>query len=271
MVLAIADAYTAPAPTPTPIVAAPSTLANLAAPAELAGFLVDGAYRPPADLSMDGWLSHGRVLSRRWAQVLWLLSDWARTGVDYFGPLAWSHLSTVSGRDRDTLRKMVATSRRFPLGRRRLGIPFSRHVAVATLPDEDADRLLARAELEAWTQQDLVRQIRAYRGQPTRPKPKQRARLAAPTATTTTAIVTPDSTDYRQTAPIRCGSCWLSIGYAVGTRAVMSTGPATVQRIASGQLTMNAECTSCKSTTLVSLAALEIPTSAVGGLTAGSI
>lgn len=252
---------------------APTKMAAPTPPTDLAACLAAGVYIAPAEIPIDVWISHGQTLSRRWAALLWLVADWARTGVDYFGPLAWTPLSTISGRDRDTLRKMVATSRRFPLTRRRLGIPFSRHSAVATLPDADADRLLARAEREGWNQQDLYRHVRVYRGQPTRPKPKRQSRPAAPTATPTQAtIVVPAVTGYRQTAPVRCSGCWLVVAYAAGARAVMSTGPAAVQRVADGRLVMSVECTGCQSSTLVSLSMLEIPVLAerATGLVAGA-
>lgn len=232
----------------------PVETAALTPPARLADCVTSGTYVPPPDLTLAEWAEDGHVLAARYSTVLWNLADWAAIGVRLFGTAARPYLGSVTRRSPDSIRKMIGLARAFPPERRRSGVAFSFHALVRGLPAEDANRFLDRARDERLRYHELARQVKAFAGRPAAP-----ARSAPRRARPDRAIVRPATLDGQNVAPIPCSGCFVATAFTVGRRAVQTRGPSAIQRRPGGELVVVMECPACGSTTMVSLALLELP------------
>jgi len=115
--------------------------------------------RIPANLSFEDWEQAGRHLSGLVDSSSWCLGDWLVYGKAHYAErYVWA--IRAAGLQYQTLRNYAWVSRRFELRRRRAALSFQHHAEVASLPTEEQDAWLDRAEEGVWTTKRLRVQIR---------------------------------------------------------------------------------------------------------------
>jgi hypothetical protein len=101
-------------------------------------------------------------------QLPWTIGDWAAAAVDH--PTLHDRLTEIlrSRPDIDgaQLAHYTYVAQRIPPERRH-HLPWTYHDAVASLPPDDADRLLYLATLEGWTLTELRRIARTVKAETT--------------------------------------------------------------------------------------------------------
>jgi len=112
----------------------------------------------PRKFSFERWLAVGRQLASVTSASAWCLGDWLNYGE-----------SIYTGRYRDaveqsslnykTLRNYAWVARRFDFARRRGALSFGHHAEVASLPENEQDFWLAKAEQERWSRNRLRREV----------------------------------------------------------------------------------------------------------------
>lgn len=115
--------------------------------------------RIPSDLTFDGWERAGRQLSGIVDSSSWWLGDWLVFGKANYSD-RYRRAIRAAGLQYQTLRNYAWVSRRFELERRRATLSFQHHAEVASLPVEEQDEWLDRAERELWTTKQLRSQLR---------------------------------------------------------------------------------------------------------------
>ncbi|GAA4547270.1 hypothetical protein GCM10023192_63850 [Amycolatopsis samaneae] len=116
----------------------------------------------PADLSFEGWERAGRQLSGIVDSSSWWLGDWLVYGKKHYTD-RYRRAIRAAGLQYQTLRNYAWVARRFDLGRRRARLSFQHHAEVASLPAEEQDFWLDRAEQAMWTTKQLRGQVREER------------------------------------------------------------------------------------------------------------
>jgi hypothetical protein len=116
------------------------------------------------DLSYEDWEKAGRQLSGIVDSSSWWLGDWLVYGKKNFSDRYVRAIRTA-GLQYQTLRNYAWVARRFDLSRRRSRLSFQHHAEVASLPTEEQDWWLDRAEQASWTTKQLRTQIRAVRSE----------------------------------------------------------------------------------------------------------
>ncbi len=114
------------------------------------------------DLSFEEWEKAGHQLSGIVDSSSWWLGDWLVYGKKNFSD-RYVRAIRAAGLQYQTLRNYAWVSRRFDLSRRRSRLSFQHHAEVASLPTEEQDWWLDRAEQATWTTKQLRNQIRAVR------------------------------------------------------------------------------------------------------------
>lgn len=99
----------------------------------------------PVLVTREAWITHGRFLGRADRVLGWAIAEWWNAG-EAFG----DRVKIVTGPDWDgpshqTCRNYASVDSRIPVYRRHYTLSFGHHAAVAALPTEEADRLLAEA------------------------------------------------------------------------------------------------------------------------------
>ncbi len=110
-------------------------------------------------LTFETWERAGVRLSGVVDSSTWCLGDWLVYGKHYF-PDRYHRAIRAAGLQYQTLRNYAWVSRRFPLERRRPQLSFQHHAEVASLPIEEQDWWLDRAEQGMWTTKQLRNHIR---------------------------------------------------------------------------------------------------------------
>ncbi|MEV7940327.1 LmbU family transcriptional regulator [Kitasatospora sp. NPDC088264] len=138
--------------------------------------LTDGDERPskvlttnvglqiPEGLPFDDWERAGRQLSGIVNSSSWWLGDWLVYGKDHYID-RYQRGIRAAGLQYQTLRNYAWVSRRFPLPRRRPALTFQHHAELASLPVEEQDTWLDRAERMGWTTKQLRNAIRLARSE----------------------------------------------------------------------------------------------------------
>lgn len=108
----------------------------------------------PPRLPLDAWREVGVDLSVLWDASTWWQGDWLLYGQDRF-PDRYKHAVEHSGLDYQTLRNYAWIARKFPPLRRRPNLSMQHHAEVASLPEEEQDRWLDRAESGLWSRNKL--------------------------------------------------------------------------------------------------------------------
>ncbi|WP_327318952.1 LmbU family transcriptional regulator [Streptomyces sp. NBC_01235] len=113
----------------------------------------------PGGLTFDDWERAGRQLSGILSSSSWWLGDWLVYGKDHYGD-RYQRGIRAAGLQYQTLRNYAWVSRRFEMDRRRPALSFQHHAELASLPTEEQDRWLDRAEQMKWTTKQLRGAIR---------------------------------------------------------------------------------------------------------------
>ncbi|MFI6004413.1 LmbU family transcriptional regulator [Streptomyces sp. NPDC051366] len=116
----------------------------------------------PTGMAYDEWERAGRQLAGVLDSSSWWLGDWLRYGKDHYTDRYQRGIQAV-GLSYQTLRNYAWVSRRFDFTRRRPTLSFQHHAELASMPVEDQDRWLDRAEQGQWTTKQLRGAIRAAR------------------------------------------------------------------------------------------------------------
>ncbi|WP_260327415.1 LmbU family transcriptional regulator [Streptomyces sp. TLI_185] len=118
--------------------------------------------RMPSGASFDEWEQAGRQLSGIVDSSSWWLGDWLVFGKDHYVD-RYQHGIRAVGLQYQTLRNYAWVSRRFAFDRRRPALTFQHHAELASLPLDQQEMWLDRAEQNRWTTKQLRRAIRASR------------------------------------------------------------------------------------------------------------
>ncbi|MFI1075541.1 LmbU family transcriptional regulator [Streptomyces puniciscabiei] len=134
----------------------------------------------PAKMAYDEWERAGRQLADVLDSSSWWLGDWLVYGKDHYTD-RYQRGIRAAGLSYQTLRNYAWVSRRFDLTRRRPSLSFQHHAELASMPVEEQELWLDRAEQRQWTTKQLRGAIRATRqsGQPRTPT-EPRHRLEVP-------------------------------------------------------------------------------------------
>ncbi|SEF53484.1 hypothetical protein SAMN05216223_101258 [Actinacidiphila yanglinensis] len=116
----------------------------------------------PVGLAFEEWEKAGRQLSGLLNSSSWWLGDWLVYGKDQYAD-RYERGIRAAGLQYQTLRNYAWVSRRFELQRRRPALSFQHHAELASLPLDEQEIWLDRAERMKWTTKQLRNAIRAER------------------------------------------------------------------------------------------------------------
>jgi hypothetical protein len=116
----------------------------------------------PTGMAYDEWERAGRQLADVLDSSSWWLGDWLVYGKDHYTDRYQRGIRAV-GLSYQTLRNYAWVSRRFDLTRRRPALSFQHHAELASMPVEEQDLWLDRAEQRQWTTKQLRGALRAAR------------------------------------------------------------------------------------------------------------
>ncbi|MER7056150.1 MULTISPECIES: LmbU family transcriptional regulator [unclassified Streptomyces] len=122
----------------------------------------------PAGMAYDEWERAGRQLADVLDSSSWWLGDWLVYGKDHYTDRYQRGIRAV-GLSYQTLRNYAWVSRRFDLTRRRPALSFQHHAELASMPTEEQELWLDRAERRQWSTKQLRGAIRATRGDERQP------------------------------------------------------------------------------------------------------
>lgn len=117
----------------------------------------------PDKLTFEDWERAGRQLSGIMNSSAWWLGDWLVYGKEHYSD-RYERGILAAGLQYQTLRNYAWVAGRFTLCRRRAALSFQHHAEVASLPAEDQDQWLDRAEELNWSTKQLREGIRFGRG-----------------------------------------------------------------------------------------------------------
>lgn len=116
----------------------------------------------PGGLSFEMWERAGRRLAEVMNSSAWCIGDWVEHGERKFTG-RYRRVVEQVGLEYQTVRNYAWVARCFPIERRRLALSFQHHAEVASLPSEEQDVWLDRAERLGWSRNALRRALRAAR------------------------------------------------------------------------------------------------------------
>jgi hypothetical protein len=116
----------------------------------------------PTGMAYDEWERAGRQLSDVIDSSSWWQGDWIVYGKDHYADRYQRGIRAV-GLSYQTLRNYAWVSRRFDLSRRRPTLSFQHHAELASMPVEEQELWLDRAEQRQWTTKQLRSALRAAR------------------------------------------------------------------------------------------------------------
>jgi len=118
--------------------------------------------RVPGGLSFEMWERAGRRLAEVINSSAWCVGDWVEHGERKFTG-RYRRVVEQVGLEYQTVRNYAWVARCFPIERRRFTLSFQHHAEVASLPSEEQDVWLDRAEKLGWSRNALRRALRAAR------------------------------------------------------------------------------------------------------------
>ncbi len=118
----------------------------------------DVALCVPDRVSWEDWQELGEVLSAMQRSSSWWLGDWWNAGEKRWGERAAQ--ATGLGVSAGTLSTAAWVASRIEPQRRRSGVSFAHHQAVAARSPEEQDRWLDVCEREGWTVAELRRRVK---------------------------------------------------------------------------------------------------------------
>jgi hypothetical protein len=116
----------------------------------------------PPLIPLDEWSRIGRHIFAISDSSAWWLGDWLIYG-QYQYPDRYKRAIEETALDYQTLRNYAWVARRYPESRRRAAVSFQHHAELASLPAEQQDEWLDRAEKFSWSRNELRRRVRASR------------------------------------------------------------------------------------------------------------
>ncbi|WP_347242150.1 LmbU family transcriptional regulator [Streptomyces sp. IB2014 016-6] len=118
--------------------------------------------RIPAAMAFEDWEQAGRQLSGILDSSSWWLGDWLVYGKDHYTDRCQRGIRAV-GLRYQTLRNYAWVSRRFEFNRRRAALSFQHHAELTSLPVDEQEAWLDRAERMKWSAKQLRTALRASR------------------------------------------------------------------------------------------------------------
>lgn len=114
----------------------------------------------PPQLPLEEWQRLGTKIFAFWDSSSWWLGDWLVYGQTNY-PDRYQVAVSETGLSYQTLRNYAWIARQFKVHRRRPSLSFQHHAEVASIPQEEQDRWLSRAEKFGWSRNELRRRIKA--------------------------------------------------------------------------------------------------------------
>lgn len=124
--------------------------------------LTPTSWEAGGELAVAEWVEQGRYLGAIGRGSGWWIGDWIRYGSVRYGD-KYSAASQVTGYDVQSLMNMAYVAGRFDVSRRRDGLSFSHHAALAGLPTDEQELWLDRAEAGALSVRALRAELRQAR------------------------------------------------------------------------------------------------------------
>ena len=113
----------------------------------------------PSGMPISAWRNLGRQIFIISDSSGWWLGDWLIYGQNQY-PNRYKLAISETSLDYQTLRNYAWVARRFAPERRRERLSFQHHAEVASLPPQQQDIWLDRADVHKWSRNELRRQIR---------------------------------------------------------------------------------------------------------------
>jgi hypothetical protein len=114
---------------------------------------------PRGELTATDWLRQGRSLGAIGRASGWWIGDWVRYGNARYGE-RYGLAARVTGYDVQTLMNLAYVAGRFDRSRRRESLSYSNHAELASLPPEDQELSLDRAQAGALSVRSLRCELR---------------------------------------------------------------------------------------------------------------
>ncbi|MEV6256972.1 LmbU family transcriptional regulator [Nocardia sp. NPDC051911] len=118
--------------------------------------------RFPRNVTFESWQQAGVQVSRVVDSFAWCLGDWLVFGRRQYAD-RYRQAIDAAGLDYQTLRNYAWIANRFELTRRRPKLSFQHHAELASLPEDQQDYWLDRAEEGRWSRNQLRQYVRASR------------------------------------------------------------------------------------------------------------
>lgn len=132
---------------------------QLLAELEKAGAVVDNGLFLPADLAYETYESIGAMLGALHQASSFLVGDYLLYGEHTYGE-KYTQAALLLGLSPQTLANYASIAKRVPPGRRKMGVSFSIHGEVASLPPELQEHWLEVAKNENLTKQEVRDRLR---------------------------------------------------------------------------------------------------------------
>jgi hypothetical protein len=143
------------------------------------------------EVPFETWRDVGARLGRISDASAWWIADWVFQGQWRYGK-RYEEALALTGLDYQTLANYKYVAGRFDVSRRRENLSFAHHLEVASLPLDEQDACLDRAEKEGWSRNALREHVRTARaGVPT----EASARMTSPPAPAGALEINSKSTD----------------------------------------------------------------------------
>lgn len=124
----------------------------------------------PPNLTYDQWDRIGRQLQLAGLAIQWWIGDWLLYG-EHKWREKYAQAIQVTGRSEQTLMNYAFVAKAISPSRRREQVDFSTHAEVASLEEDDQERILAKAAKENSTKRQVRREAEKVRREK-RPKPE---------------------------------------------------------------------------------------------------
>jgi DNA-binding transcriptional regulator YdaS (Cro superfamily) len=147
----------------------------LLAELERAGAVIDNGLFLPADLAYETYESIGAMLGALHQASSFLVGDYLLYGEFTYGE-KYTQAALLLGLSPQTLANYASIAKRVPPGRRKIGVSFSIHGEVASLPPELQEHWLTVAKNEQLTKQEIRDRLRPPKELP----PAERSLVTCP-------------------------------------------------------------------------------------------
>lgn len=109
-------------------------------------------------VTFQQWQDYGRKLQLAEKGIQWALGDWILHGETHFKDRA-KEAAALTGLQLKTLQNYATVSKSIEQSRRRDCVDYSTHVEVASLPEEEQERILADVEVNPATVKQVRREV----------------------------------------------------------------------------------------------------------------